>query len=536
MRPLTLTRPKPMLPVVNLPLLGHIFNLLRHHGIVDVVVTLQYLAAHIQDYYGEGKSIGLNIEYVVEESPLGTAGSVRLAQPLIPRDEPFLVISGDALTDLDLTKLVEFHREHSAQVTMALYHVTNPLDYGVINVDPEGRISQFQEKPSWGELTSDTVNTGIYVMQPTVLDRIEPGRPADWSQDIFPALMARGGKLYGFIADGYWCDIGTLGEYRRANADVLNGKLPLVHLGEQIGGGVWSGGQTEISPDAQIFGPVYLGEEVQIKRDVVIHGPTVIRDYTVVDNRARVDRSIIWRNCHLGQRAELHGAVLGQQCSVKPRAMIFEGAVIGDRTVIGEGAVIQSDVKIWPGKEVESGATVNRSIIWGSQGRRILFGRYGVTGVVNVDLTPDFVARLGAALGSNLPKGSTVTINRDPNRGSRMLKRALIAGLPSAGNNVLDLRTVPIPIARYYTRTIKAAAGVHVRISPYDPRVVDIRFMQGDGLDLTREQERAIERSFFREDYRRAFLEDIGSIDYAPDAVELYCAGYLAALDVESIK
>ena len=171
-------------------------------------------------------------------------------------------------------------------------------------------------------------------------------------------------------------------------------------------------------------------------------------------------------------------------------------------------------------KEVENGATVNHSVIWGLQGRRVLFGRYGVTGVINVDLTPDFVARLGAAFGSVLPKGRTVTINRDPHRSPRMIKRALISGLPSAGNNVLDLKSLPIPVARYYTRAVKAAGGVHVRLSPYDPRVVDIRFMGPDGLNLTREQERAIERLFFREDYRRVYLEDIGNIDYAADAPE----------------
>ena len=216
--------------------------------------------------------------------------------------------------------------------------------------------------------------------------------------------------------------------------------------------------------------------------------------------------------------------------------MVFEGAVVGDGTVIGEDAMIQAGVKIWPNKEVETGATVTHSIIWGSQGRRVLFGRYGVTGVVNVDLTPDFVARLGAAFGSILPKGSTVTINRDPHRSPRMIKRALISGLPSAGNHVLDLTVLPIPVARYYTRASGAAGGVHVRLSPYDQRVVDIRFIGSDGLNLTREQERSVERVFFREDYRRAYMDDIGNIDYAPDVVDVYARGYLAALDVAAIR
>ncbi len=535
LRPLTLERPKPMLPVVNRPVLGHILHLLKQHGIVDVVITLQYLAAQIQDYYGDGKALGMNIEYVIEESPLGTAGSVKNAQPYLEKDKPFLVISGDALTDFDLTQLVAYHRRRAALLTMALYHVPDPLEYGIINVHEDGRVAQFLEKPKWGAVTSDTVNTGIYVVEPEALARIPTDQPVDWSQHVFPQMLAAGEALYAYIANGYWCDIGTLSEYQRANFDLLNGLLHLGELGEHIGGGIWTGGPVEIAPDAQIFGPVYLGEEVQIKAGVEIHGPAVIRDFTVLDNRARVHRSIVWRNCYIGEGAELRGAVIGRQCSLKARASVFEGAVIADRSVVGKGAVIQPGVKLWPNKEVDAGATVTHSIIWGSQGRRVLFGRYGVTGVVNVDFTPELIARLGAAFGSILPRGSTVTINRDPHKSSRMIKRAVVAGLPSAGNNVLDLRTVPIPVARYYTRTRNAAGGVHVRLSPYDPRVVDVRFFDRTGLNLRREQERAVERVFFREDFRRAYMDDIGNIDYAADVVDVYTQGYLGALDVPTI-
>ncbi len=536
LRPLTLARPKPMLPVVNRPLLGHILQLLKRHGIDDVVITVQYLAAHIQDYFGDGKSLGMNIEYVVEESPLGTAGSVKHAQPYLEDHEPFLVISGDALTDFDLTALIAYHRDRRALLTMTLYHVPDPLEYGVINVREDGRIAQFLEKPSWGAVTSDTVNTGVYVVQPEVLEHIPSDRPVDWSQNVFPKMLAKGEALYGYVADGYWCDIGTLAEYQRANADLLYGRLSLGELGQHIGGGIWTGDQVEIAPDAQLFGPIYLGEGVKIKGGVVIHGPTIVRDYTIVDNRARLDRSIVYRNCYIGEGAEIHGAVIGRQCSLKARSAVFEGAVVGDATVVGEGAVIRAGVKLWPNKEVDADATVTHSIIWGSQGRRVLFGRYGVTGVVNVDLTPDFVARLGAAFGSVLPKGSTVTINRDPHRSPRMIKRAIVSGLPSSGNNVLDLRQVPIPVARYYTRAINASGGVHVRLSPYDQRTVDIRFIGPDGLNLTREQERAVERVFFREDYRRVYMEDIGNIDYAMDVADVYMRGYLGALDVQAIR
>ena len=325
-------------------------------------------------------------------------------------------------------------------------------------------------------------------------------------------------------------------EYHRANTDLLNGRLNLGDLGERIGPDIYAGGPVSIAPDAQLFGPIYLGEEVKIERGVVVQGPAVIRDYTILDNRARVHHSIIWRNCYIGEGVTLHGAVIGRQCSLKARSMVFEGAVVGDGTVVGEDAIIQAGVKIWPNKEVETGATVNHSIIWGSQGRRVLFGRYGVTGVVNVDLTPDFVARLGRGLRVRPAQGEHG--HDQPRSASQPAHDQAGAYLrPALGRQQRRRPAQPAhPVARYYTRAIGAAGGVHVRLSPYDPRVVDIRFMGSDGLNLTREQERAIERVFFREDYRRVYLDDIGNIDYAADAVDVYAKGYVAALDVEAIR
>jgi mannose-1-phosphate guanylyltransferase/phosphomannomutase len=215
---------------------------------------------------------------------------------------------------------------------------------------------------------------------------------------------------------------------------------------------------------------------------------------------------------------------------------VFESAVIGDGTIIGEGAVIHPSVKIWPGKEVEPGAIVNSSIIWGSQGRRVLFGRYGVTGVINIDLTPEFSAKLGAAFGATLPKNAIVTINRDTHRSPRMIKRAIISGLPSAGINAWDLGSQPIPVARYYTKISGAEGGVHVRLSPYDQRVVDIRFIDREGLNLSKNAERTIERIFFREDFRRVYLEDIGSIEYAERVRERYIEDFLKHLNTKAIQ
>ncbi|MCL6430777.1 MAG: mannose-1-phosphate guanyltransferase [Anaerolineae bacterium] len=534
LRPLTISRPKPMVPIVNKPVMAHILDLLKRHNITDVIVTLQYMADVIQDHFGDGHNLGMNIQYSIEETPLGTAGSVKNAQQFL--DDTFLVISGDALTDFDLTEIVRQHKTRGAAATLTLYRVPNPLEYGVIVLDGDGRVQQFLEKPSWGEVISDTVNTGIYVLEPKVLDYIEPGVPFDFSKDLFPFMLQHGDPLYGYVASGYWCDIGDLQEYMRATADMLEGRVHLEPLGHQIGGGIWCEDEVEIAPDAQLYGPIYLGYAVKLKGGVVIHGPTAIRNYSVVDNRAHVDRSIVWRNSYIGEGVELRGAIIGRQCSLKSKTVVFEGAVIGDGSVIGQGAVIHPNVKIWPEKEVEAGATVKTSIIWGSQGRKALFGRFGVTGQVNVDMTPEFATKLGAAFGATLPRGSKVTINRDPHRSSRMIKRAIIAGLPSAGVNVLDLRNVPIPVARYYTRVTDATGGVHVRLSPHDNRVVDIRFIDGRGLTLSKSTERDIERVFFREDFRRVYLDEIGTIEYAPGVIERYTEDFLAALNVEAIR
>ena len=535
LRPLTVGRPKPMLPLVNQGVLGHILTLLSEHGITDVIMTLQYMAATIEDYYGDGSGYGVNIRYVVEDTPLGTAGSVANARQYL--DEPFIVISGDALTNFNLREIISYHEEKQAEATIVLYHVTEPLDYGVIVTDQDGRITRFLEKPSWGEVASDTVNTGIYVLDPAVLDRIPVNTTYDWASQVFPRMLDSGAPLYGYAAPGYWCDIGNFSEYRRANADLLRGLVfPTSTLGTHIGGDIWVGRDVDIAPDAQLFGPIYLGNEVQIKGGVVMRGPSVVRDYTIVDSRARIDRTIIWRNCYIGEDVELRGAIVSRQCSLRAKSALYEGVVVGDNSIIGEGAVLHTGVKLWPGKEVDPGAIVKSSIIWGSQGRRVLFGRYGVTGVVNVDLTPEFAARLGAAFGATLPRGSVVTINRDQNAGSRMLKRAVISGLPSAGVNVTDLQTVPIPVARHYTANSPASGGVHVRISPFDQRVVDIRFFGNDGMNLSKHEERDIERVFFREDFRRAFMDGIGQISYASDAISRYTAAFLASVDQDAIR
>src|ERR1700677_426916 len=223
LRPLTSRRPKPLAPVAGKPVMEHIIGLLRRHGITEIVATLHYLADEVESYFDSGSDFGVTMEYVVEDTPLGTAGAVKMAAKLLA-GETFIVISGDALTDIDLTALIEHHRREGNDVTIALQRVTNPLEFGVVVTDENGRITRFLEKPSWGEVFSDTINTGIYVLEPDILERMIRGRNYDFSKDLFPEMLRDGAKLGAYIIDAYWPDIGNLEQYQQANYDALEGK------------------------------------------------------------------------------------------------------------------------------------------------------------------------------------------------------------------------------------------------------------------------------------------------------------------------
>ncbi len=531
LRPLTIGRPKPMVPIVNRPVMEHILLLLKKHGITEVVVTLQYLANVIQDYFGDGESLGMTLHYSVEDVPLGTAGSVKLAERLL--DDTFLVISGDALTDYDLTSIIKYHKAKKAVATLTLTHVDNPLEYGVVITDNTGHIQQFLEKPSWSEVISDTINTGIYVLEPEVLKRCPPGQPFDFSQDLFPGLLTDGRPIYGYVpTGGYWTDVGTIEEYMRACFDALEGKVEMSIGDPGARPGLWCGPGAVTSPAATLNGPVYIGHDVKIAAGVVIDGPAVIGDNSSVEARAHIARSVLQGSCYVGERAELTGALVGEGCVLKSGAMLMEGVVVGDSCTIDEGAVVQPNVKIWPNKGIEAGATVSSSIVFGRQGQRMLFRRHAVSGLVNIDVTPEFAAKLGAAYGATLPLGATVAINRDFYRTSRMIKRALIAGVPSAGVNVSDCESLPLPVLRYYIRANREiGGGVHVRINPDDGRVVELRLIDRNGQEMSRNAERKIETLFFREDFRRAQPDDVGSIDYAADVVGRYSQGFLEQVE-----
>src|SRR5271165_5155802 len=275
LRPMTANQPKPMLPVVNRPIMEHVLRLLRRHGLTETVVTVQFLASIVRNYFGDGEDVGMSLQYATEETPLGTAGSVKNAEDAL-RDEAFLVISGDALTDIELSDLIKFHKDNNALVTVALARVPDPLEFGIVIVDDDGKIQRFLEKPTWGQVFSDTVNTGIYVMEPEVLAEVPPGEAIDWAGDVFPKLLKRGAPLYGYISEDYWEDVGTHESYLKAQADVLAGRVQTDIAGFELSPGVWVAPSAEVDADAVLTGPLCIGDYAKIEAGAHL------REYTVI--------------------------------------------------------------------------------------------------------------------------------------------------------------------------------------------------------------------------------------------------------------
>jgi mannose-1-phosphate guanylyltransferase/phosphomannomutase len=520
-----------MLPIANRPVMEHGLRLLKRHGFDDIRVLLYYQPQVIREFFGDGQAQGITLSYVTTETDLGTAGAVRFAQQGL--NEPVLVISGDVLTDFDLGAILEFHRERGSKATLVLTRVTNPLAYGVVITEPDGRIVRFLEKPSWGEVFSDTVNTGIYVLEPEALDRVPEGREFDFSRDLFPALLERGVPLYGCIATGDWRDIGSLSEYRQAQVDILRGEVDVEVQGQKmgrIGKDVWVGEGTRVDPSAKMRGAVVLGRRVRIGPGVQLAN-SIIGDDCVVEDGAGVADSVLWDHVTIGAEAELKEDVVASHCAIGRKAFLAEGVVVADHCQIGPEATVKADVKLWPYKTVEEGATLSTSLVWGEKWSRSLFGAYGVSGLTNVEITPEFVAKLGAAYGATLPEGATMIFSRDLHKSSRLIGRALMSGILSSGVNVHDLQAVPIPLARFAVRSTGDAGGLHVRRSPFDRRLTDIKFFDGGGMDVSSGKEKGIEGLFFREDFRRADAEKTGEITFPQRVLEYYKEALLASVD-----
>ncbi|MGH3088458.1 MAG: sugar phosphate nucleotidyltransferase, partial [Rubrobacteraceae bacterium] len=536
LRPLTSEQPKPMIRIANIPCMEHIVNLLKKHDFTDIVVTLQFMPEEIQDYFGDGSDWGVNIRYSIEDAPAGTAGSVKLAESQLglEDDDRFLVISGDALTDADLSRLARFHDEKDSDATMVLKSVENPLDFGIVITEEDGRISRFLEKPAWGQVFSDTVNTGIYLLEGSVMEEIpnpETEGEYDFSKDLFPKLLEAGRPLYGYVTDEYWEDIGTLEQYSSAQRDVLDGRINGVRPpGTKLRDNIYVGRRAQLDEE-QLSGPVVIGENVRVDEGAEIGAHSVIGSNVVISAGARIERSIVADGSYIGEGADLVDTLVGRSSYVQARARLLERSSLGDDVIVGEGATISPEVKVYPHKTIEDGANITQSLIYETMGLRTVFKGGKVTGKFNVDLTPEFMIRLASSFGTTLDPGAIVTLGRDSSPAAQVAKRAMTAALLGAGVNVRDLRAAHAGVVRHDVLAGKSSAGAHLRAGE-DPDDVEVLFFSSDATPMTESDQRSVEKVFVREEYRRAHGEDVGDPIYPGRAVEQYVERLERASDI----
>lgn len=534
LRPLTSNQPKPMVPVTNKPVMEHIIELLKRHGITDIIATLQFLPPLIKTYFGDGADLGVHLSYSTEEKPLGTAGSVKNVEQYL--DDTFLVISGDALTDIDLTKAIEFHKERKALATLVLKGVENPLQFGVVVTKEDGAIERFLEKPTWGQVFSDTVNTGIYILEPAILKQIPSGRVYDFSRDLFPKLLKKKKRLYGHVASGYWWDIGNIAQFFKVQHDVLSKKTSIEPDGFKIGKSIWVSEGASVDPMADLKGPIVIGKHSKVEAGARIRAYTVIGNNTVIKSGAFLNRAVVMDNVYVGPNAHLRGCIIGRNCDIKRGARLEEGVTVGDNCVIGENAVIHPHVRIYPFKSIDASAAISASVIWETRGVRALFGRQGISGLISVDITPRLAMRVAVAYGTALPVGSTVAVSCDQVRAAEIIKQAMIAGLNSTGVHVRDLEHAATPINRFTVTAEHLAGGMDVRLSIHDAQTIEINFFDPNGMDIKEEMQNNIEKYFYRGDFRRAFYNEMGEVFFEPRTIEAYINELLSGLDIESIK
>lgn len=535
LRPLTEHLPKPMARVANLTMMEHVIQVLKKGGITDLIVMLYFQPEKISDYFGDGSDFGVSIRYIIPDGDFGTAGAVKCASDYLAEEEDFIVISADIVTDINIAEAVTYHEEKRALSTIVLSREENPLQYGIVITDESGRISKFLEKPSWGEVFSDTINIGIYILNREILDHIPPGKAFDFSKDLFPDILSRGLPLYGFVSQGYWKDVGTLDEYMNVHRDIFEGKVAIKFPGKELREGVYAGKGTRIDFTATIENSI-IGKDVSIGQNVTLHN-SVLGDRCRVEDGSVIDSSVLWEGVALQKGVKINGAIVGSEVSVGTGSMICDRAVISNGCKIGRNVLVREKIKIYPGKKVEDGSVVSASLIWGEKWTRSIFGAFGIYGVANFEISPEFAAKIGAAFAASFGKKVAISTSRDSHKVSRMINRAIMTGALSVGCNIHDYGVTPLPVVRYITRNNREEfGGIHTRRSPFNPTLIDIKFFDDRGLDLKMAAERNIEKLFFGEDFPRADFEKTGEISFPAGSFDYYMDGFLKSLDLESIR
>lgn len=536
-QPLTNSMPKPMLPIVNKPMMEHIIRSLKAVGIDEFVILLYFMPEVIKEYFKDGKKLGVKIHYVTPDDDYGTAGAVKCASEYL-KDDSFIIVSGDLITDFDFSHIISYHRQKNSALTITLTSVDNPLDFGVVIAGSNGRIEKFLEKPSWGEVFSDTINTGIYILEPHILDYIPKEENFDFAKDLFPTLMKNGMPLWGCSVKGYWRDVGNPHSYREVYDDILNEKVDL-HLGSKqiIHENSLLFSRDEIDFEKiSISGKVILGKNVRIGKDVKLHN-VVIGNNVFIDNGCHINDSVLWDNVNIHSGTHLNHAVICNDTCIGKKVKARHGVIIAEKCEIDDLVSFENDVIVWPNKVIDEASIVSNNVIWGNKYKNTIFENGTVIGRTNLELSCEMATKLAESFGSVLPVGSTVFVSRDYHRSSRMLKRAFLGGLLSTGINVIDLRLASSTVMRFnLAHHDEISAGVHFEQSMENQINTQITFCTGEGLNIDTNSEKAMERIFFRESFRRVNYTEIGEIFENGYINDVYMQYFIEHLDILAIK
>lgn len=478
--PLTARQPRAMLPLAAKPVVQYQLELLKRHGITEALLCLQVMPETFENRFGDGKELGMSLRYHREQAPLGTAGAVRAVSDRLIGDA-ILVLNAHVLTDADLTRLIEAHQKRDAAVTMLLAYVPEPSRYGVVLTDAEDRITAFAEKPRPGEIASDAINAGVYVLRRDILRRMPPDTEYSFERQLFPQLLAEGVPMYGVVAEGrYWRSISTLTDYQRAQADVLERRVEADIAGSQIREGVWVGADTQVHPTADLRGNIFVNHHTEIARDARISGIVSIGSRCRIGEGAIIEDSIIWRGTVIEPGAVVRGCILGDN------GLVRAGASVQPGTVVGADTVIASVVAKLPTR-----GDIQRAAI--------KFGTDGWRGIIADDFTVDNVRLVSQAVcdwvnGSDLPGKGSLVVGYDRRAQSEVFAKAVAQVAQANGLKVLlSDRECSSPVVSFACRYFGAAAGIMITASHNPPQFNGLKIKAHYGGSATPEMVAQIE-------------------------------------------
>lgn len=530
LRPITCTMPKPMVELLNRPVIEYCVDLLRKYGIFEITATLHYLPHMIEDYLGDGAKFGVHMRYSVETEPLGTAGSVRYAAD--GGNEELLVISGDALTDIDLGAAIEAHQNSKAYATIVLKKVKTPMEYGVVLKNEHGIITRFLEKPMPNEVFSDLANTGIYILKPEVLRLIPERGQFDFSKDLFPLMMKQDMPIFGHEAHGYWCDIGDIGQYLAAQADLLNGRCKF-EARNMVREGVYIEKGAMISEKAVLMPPCCIGAQAEIADNAVIGPETVIGAGARVGKNTSIKRSVVMRDVRIRERCELRGAIVCSGAHIESGASIFEHAAIGALSSIARNTVIAPNVCVWPQKHLEPGCRYDENVVWETDHGQNMVDH--TSGYVDYDLTPERATRIGAAFAAVLGEMGNIAIATDGSQQGMMLKHALTAGAVSRGADVLDMGYCGMSQFEFAIRNLGLSGGIFVRTKAQDPHYAQLILCDAYGARLSSGDQRKFDRELEMGAHRPSTASGLGIVERTTGTTRAYEAELIRRIRLKRI-